>query len=126
VRFSWLRLESRVPRRYRCQPDLEIAEQVAVAIKKSGIGTISDADRKAINDTVVAWLVPAFTSLGYGDPGYGQLRITAPEQIRTGADDEAEMGAFHDLFQPQRESNIRARLREYLRFGLEAGIFYST
>ena len=75
---------------------------------------------------MVARLVPAFTSLRYADPGYGQLRISAPEQIRTGADDEAEMGAFHDLFQPQRESNIRARLREYLRFGLEAGIFYAT
>ena len=119
-------LTARVPRRYRCQPDLEIAQQVAAAIQKSGTGTISDADREAINDTVVARLVPAFTSLGYGDPGYVQLRITAPEQIRAGADDEAEMGAFHDLFQPQRESNVRTRLREYLRFGLEAGVFYST
>jgi hypothetical protein len=71
-------------------------------------------------------VVPAFTSLRLADPGYGQLRTNAPDQIRTGADDEAEMGAFHDLFQPQREGNIRARLREYLRFGLEAGIFYAT
>jgi hypothetical protein len=126
VRFSWMPLTARVPRRYRCQPDLEIAEQVAAAIQKSGTGTISDADRQTINDTVVARLVPAFTSLSYGDSGYGQLRITAPEQIRAGADDEAEMGAFHDLFQPQRESNVRTRLREYLRFGLEAGIFYAT
>ena len=126
VRFSWMPLNARVPRRYRCQPDLEIAERVAAAIQKSGTGTISAAARQAIQDSVVARLVPSFTSLGYGDPGYGQLRITAPEQIRTGADDEAEMGAFHDLFQPQRESNIRARLREYLRFGLEAGVFYAT
>ena len=71
-------------------------------------------------------LVPSFTSLRYNDPGYCQLRRVAPDQIRTGADDEAEMGAFHDLFQPQRESNMRARLDEYLRFGLEAGIFYET
>ena len=126
VRFSWLPLTARVPRRYRCQPDLEIAEQVAAAIKQSGSGTISDAERDAIRDAVVPWLVPSFTSLGYADPGYGQLRRSAPEQIRAGADDEAEMGAFHDLFQPQRESNVRARLREYLRFGLEAGVFYST
>jgi hypothetical protein len=126
VRFCWLPLEARVPRRYRCQPDLEIAQQIEAAIKKSGAGTISDADRQAIQDAVVVRLVPAFTSLRYADPGYGQLRISAPEQIRTGADDEAEMGAFHDLFQPQRESNLRARLREYLRFGLEAGIFYET
>ncbi|MBA2434594.1 MAG: hypothetical protein H0V54_05830 [Chthoniobacterales bacterium] len=126
VRFSWLPLTSRVPRRYRCQPDLEIAEEVAAAIKQSGSGTISQGERDAIRDAVVPWLVPSFTSLGYADPGYGQLRRSAPEQIRAGADDEAEMGAFHDLFQPQRESNIRARLREYLRFGLEAGVFYST
>jgi len=79
-----------------------------------------------ITDAVVAQIVPAFTSLGYDQPGYGQLRISAPEQIRTGADDEAEMGAFHDLFQPQRESNLRTRLDEYLRFGLEAGVFYET
>jgi hypothetical protein len=70
--------------------------------------------------------VPAFTSLRCADPGYAQLRLSAPEQIRTGADDESEMGAFHDVFAPQRESNLRARLDEYLRFGLEAGIFYQT
>jgi hypothetical protein len=126
VRFSWLPLEARVPRRYRCQPDLEIAEQIEAAIKKSGTGKISDSDRQAIQNAIVVWLVPAFTSLRYADPDYCQLRISAPEQIRTGADDEAEMGAFHDLFQPQRESNVRARMREYLRFGLEAGVFYET
>jgi hypothetical protein len=126
VRFSWVPLEARVPRRYRCQPDLEIAERLQVALAKSGTNTISAAQRQAIKDAVVASVVPAFTSLRYIDPGYCQLRLSVPEQIRTGADDEAEMGAFHDLFQPQRESNIRARLREYLRFGLEAGVFYET
>ena len=126
VRFSWLPLECRVPRRYRCQPDLEISERIEAAIQKSGTGTISDAEREAIRLGVVPWLVPSFTSLGYNHPGYGQLRRLAPAQIRAGADDEAEMGAFHDLFQPQRESNIRVRLEEYLRFGLEAGVFYST
>jgi hypothetical protein len=126
VRFSWLPLISRVPRRFRCQPDLEIAEQIETAIKKSPSGTISAAARQAITDSVTAWLVPSFTSLRYADPGYAQLRTSAPEQIRAGADDEAEMGAFHDLFQPQRESNVRTRLSEYLRFGLEAGIFYET
>jgi hypothetical protein len=126
VRFSWLPLEARVPRRYRCQPDLEIAERIQAALAKSGTNTISDAERQAIKDAVVASMVPAFTSLRYTDLGYCQLRLSVPEQIRTGADDEAEMGAFHDLFQPQRESNIRARLREYLRFGLEAGVFYET
>jgi len=30
------------------------------------------------------------------------------------------------LKQPQRESNLRIALDEYLRFGLEAGIFFVT
>jgi len=125
VRFSWLPLAARVPRRFRCQPDLEIAEQIEVATNEAG-GAISTGEREMITDAVVARIIPSFTSLGYGHPGYGQLRISAPEQIRTGADDEAEMGAFHDLFQPQRESNLRTRLDEYLRFGLEAGVFCET
>jgi hypothetical protein len=51
--------------------------------------------------------------------------LTAIE-IREGADDQAEMGAFHDLFQPQRVSNLRTRIDEYLRFGLEAGILFAS
>jgi hypothetical protein len=34
------------------------------------------------------------------------------------------MGAFHDLFAPQRDADLRTRLEEYLRFGLTAGIVY--
>jgi hypothetical protein len=99
VRFCYLPLTSVVPRRYRCQPEQE-----------------NDALR----------VRPQFTSLRYGDPGYGQLALRTAKQIRTGADDEAEMGAFHDLYEPQRETNLRIRLDEYLRFGLEAGPFYVT
>jgi hypothetical protein len=36
------------------------------------------------------------------------------------------MGVFGILEQPQREANLKAALEEYLRFGLEAGIFYVT
>ena len=32
------------------------------------------------------------------------------------------MGVYHLLFQPQRERNLRERLDEYVRFGLEAGL----
>ena len=66
------------------------------------------------------------TALRYGQPGYGQLRPDCPPEIWQGADDEAEMGVFHDLYWPQREANLRIRLEEYLRFGLEAGIFYAS
>ena len=99
VRFSYVPLDSAVPRRYHCQP---AAEADALRVR------------------------PQFTSLRYGVPGYGQLAQRAALEIRTGADDESEMGAFHDVYQPQRETNLRVRLDEYLRFGLEAGIFYAT
>jgi hypothetical protein len=69
---------------------------------------------------------PQFTSLRYGHHAYGQLSRRTSVKVRQGADDEAEMGVYHDLYQPQREANLRLRLDEYLRFGLEAGIFYAS
>jgi hypothetical protein len=99
VRFCYLDFNSLVPRRYYCQPK-----------------TAQDAAR----------VLPQFTSIRYADPGYCQLSQRCAIEIRQGADDESEMGAFHDLYQPQRETNLRVRLDEYLRFALEAGIFYAT
>jgi hypothetical protein len=125
VRFSYVPSGALTPRRYRCQPDLEIATRIDQAEKKNN-GPIPQAQVDAIRAEVVSWLAPSFTSLRFGQPSYAQLRGSAPLQIRTGASDESEMGAFHDLFQPQRETNLRVRLEEYLRFGLEAGSFYQT
>jgi hypothetical protein len=96
VRFSYLTESAHVPRRYRCQPD----------------GTDPNAPRPKL----------LFISTHYGDPAYCQLSSSCGIEIRRGADDESEMGAFHDLYQPQREAHLRTRLEEYLRFGLEAGI----
>jgi hypothetical protein len=75
---------------------------------------------------VRARTVPSFTSIHYGLPGYAQLRLGAPLEIRTGAEDGSEMGAFCHLKQPQRETNLRVRLEEYLPFGLDAGLIYVT
>ena len=71
--------------------------------------------------------IPAsFTSLRFGMPGYCQLTTGCAPQIRHGADDESEIGVFHDLYIPQRESDLQTRLDEYLRFGMEAGVFYAS
>ena len=64
--------------------------------------------------------------MSYGDAGYCQLTQHCASAITQGADDESEMGVFHDLFQSRRTTNLRVRLGEYLRFGLEAGIFLVT
>jgi len=98
VRFSFLALDSAAPRRFRCQPT-------------PGAGGNN---------------FPRFTSLRYGVPGYCQLTLRTPGAIRRGAEDESEMGAFRFLYQPQRESDLVTRLDEYLRVGLEAGIFYES
>jgi hypothetical protein len=69
---------------------------------------------------------PVFTSLSFGDAGYCQLAVQCSDEIKRGADDEAEMGAFHDLYQPQRIASLRARFDEFLPFSLEAGIFEAS
>ncbi|MEM9578059.1 MAG: hypothetical protein AAF999_13725 [Pseudomonadota bacterium] len=97
VRFSWLPLSSIVPQRFECQP--EAGE---------------------------AFVAPDFSSRRYGTAAYGQLTAGTPMAIRSGADDGSEMGATHMLYATQRETNLRIRLREYTRVGLESGIFYDS
>lgn len=118
VRFSSLPLDSKVPRQYRCQPQLALQELA----KSSGKIELSPTEQEPVQRQVA----PQFTSLTYGHPGYGQLSQRCAYEIRHGADDESEMGIFHDLYQPQRATNLRLRLDEYLRFSLEAGIFFVT
>lgn len=128
VRFGFVPRNSETPRRYRCQPDLEIATQIEEAEKKSQANntTLTQAQRDAIRAEIQGWLVPSFTAIHYGLPEYAQLRLGCPIQIRTGAEDGSEMGAFSHLKQPQRETNLRIRLEEYLPFGLDAGFIYVT
>ncbi len=108
-RFSFFPVSSKIPRAYRCQPRLALQD-------------VAPADQAAIIDRVS----PSFTSERYGDPGYAQLGSECPVEITTGAEDESEMGVFQFLHQPQREANLRAAVDEYLRFGLEAGLFLVT
>lgn len=124
VRFSYVPPGSVTPRRFRCQPDLAIQAAIEEREKQQG-GGLTDAQRETISHGVSLRIRPTFTSLRYGRPAYCQLRQATPE-IHTGADDESEMGVFHQVYQSQRETNLRTRFDEYLRFGLEAGVFYET
>jgi len=128
VRFSFVPPGSATPRRYRCQPDLEIKTQIEEAEKAAQAAgtTLTLAEQDAIRAEIEGWLVPAFTSERYGQPAYAQLHLACPKQIVTGAEDGSEMGAFCHLKQPQREANLRLRLQEYLPFGLEPGLIVVT
>ncbi len=118
MRFCYVSPACRTPRRYHCQPDMviqdvqekitdPIAQQSAIACERQRV-------------------TPQYTSTRYGNPGYAQLAFTCAEEIKRGAQDESEMGVFHDLFQPQRDANLRARLEEYTPAGMDVGIFYAT
>ncbi|MFD9894260.1 hypothetical protein ACFWY9_33340 [Amycolatopsis sp. NPDC059027] len=69
---------------------------------------------------------PPFTSTRYGTPGYAQLAPGCRDEIRRGAEDGSEPGVFHDLFQPQREDNLKLRIAEYTPAGCDAGILIVT
>jgi hypothetical protein len=97
ARFSYIPSGSKAPRRYKCQPT-ELSPDVE----------------------------PRFTSEQYGDPGYGQLHRKVDTEIFEGADNGAEMGAFNHLLQAHRISDLKSALDEYLRFGLEVGVFLVT
>lgn len=125
VRFSYVPPTSSTPRRFRCQPELEVAAQIEQAEKLRG-RRLPTAQRTVIRDQVRRQLVPSFTSTRYGQAAYAQLSLKCPIPIRTWAEDGSEMGAFSFLKQPQREANLRASLDEYLRFGLNAGLIFIT
>lgn len=129
VRFSYVLPGSRTPRRHACQPDLaeqraeeELRERLAADLLAPPAGSEVALVRRLERERVK----PVFTSQRYGHPGYGQLALVCAEEIRTGADDQSEMGVFHDLYQPQRAANLEVRLDESTPAGMEAGTVYVT
>ena len=56
----------------------------------------------------------------------GILDVQDILEIRTGAEDGSEMGAFGFLKQPQREAGLRRRLQEHVPFGMDIGLFCVT
>jgi hypothetical protein len=96
VRFSYLPYQAVTPRRFEC------VEQV------------------------LAGSTPLFLSYKYTRPGYLKLAASTAPSIRTGADDEGEMGAFHWVLAPLREADLGIRLAEFTPVGLNTGLIYQT
>lgn len=122
MRFCYVPPGSRTPRRYHCQPD-----QVQADLRdQAERGVIDAADLPALQALAAIRVRPEFTSVRYGTPAYAQLAAGCAIEITRGADDGAELGAFHDLFQPQREDNLTERLAEFSPAGTDAGVVYVT
>jgi hypothetical protein len=96
VRFSFLPAKAKTPRRFEC------------------------VERE------IAGPQPIFFSFRYGSPGYLKLLPSTRDVIRRGADDGGEMGAYHFVLAPLRETDLRVRMEEYLPVGLEFGIVYQN
>jgi len=96
VRFSYLPQGSVTPRQFKCVEEAQTSPQ------------------------------PLFSSVAYGVPDYMKLFAATPDAVRRGAADGGEMGAFHFLLAPLRETDLRVRIQEYIPVGLEFGIFYET
>lgn len=124
VRFCYVPASSRTPARYQCQPDM---------VREAAVGTVQDAgwdlstsegqqelaDERAREELRV---IPLFESVRYGASVYARLTDRCAREIRRGADDESEMGVYHDLFEPQRLANLRARLDEFTPAGSQAAV----
>lgn len=128
IRFCYTTPESRTPRRFCCQPDLaikasenELREDLSTGQAREPTNDEIDVARQTARSSVR----PVFSSQLYGTPDYCRLDETCAEEIKRGAEDESEIGVFHDLYQPQRAANLRARLKEYTPAGMDAGIIFA-
>jgi len=129
MRFCYVTPGSRTPRRYRCQPDLvdqPIAEQLIDAALEANLPKPSKQEIELAQYSERLRVRPQFNSGHYGNPAYCQLTQYCAGEIKRGASDESEMGVFHNLFQPQREANLRHRLEEYTPIGMETGIVFAS
>jgi hypothetical protein len=109
LRYCYVAPGSRAPRGHKCQPALALAGAPATQ-----------------HDAIAARLRPRYTARRYGEAAYVQLAQACAAELVRGADDGGELGAWHFLHQPQREDNLAAAIDEYLRIGLEAGVFKAT
>jgi hypothetical protein len=96
VRFSFLPYKAVTPRRFEC------VEQALASVQ------------------------PVFATTQYGQPAYLKLWACTDNSIRRGADDGGEMGAFHFVLAPLRESDLSIRLEEYTPVGLDVGFIYNS
>ncbi|AUX23341.1 hypothetical protein SOCEGT47_038640 [Sorangium cellulosum] len=111
LRFCYVPASSRTPRRFRCQPDLALEEATQAG----------DASVAAL---VPLRVRPRFVSADPMAPGFLVLAPDAAPELRGAAEDSGEPGSWNHLQHGIRLANLRNALPQFLRFGLEPGIFF--
>jgi hypothetical protein len=103
LRFTRFEPGSLLPRRYRCQP----------SEPHGGAG----AARRVL---------PVFTSLSFGRPGYAQLAAGSAPELLTASEQGSEIGAFAAALNTIRLVNLQTKLQEFLPVGMIAMIIAET
>ena len=67
-----------------------------------------------------------FVSRRFGDPGFAQLSEAVPPEILRGAENGSEMGAFSGLLGPIKLDDLKAKVNEFMPFGLIAQYINET
>jgi hypothetical protein len=67
-----------------------------------------------------------FASRRFGDPGYAQLSETAPFEIVRGGENRSEIGAFNRELAPIKLDDLKAKVNEFMPFGLIAQYIIET
>jgi hypothetical protein len=131
MRFCYVPPASvRTPKRFHCEPDTAVAAALQAQKRQSnpaepGASVPDDARAKLVEVTREC-VAPDFNSVRFGSPRYCQLAESCHDAIARGADDESAMGAFHDLYEPQRAANLRGRLAEFVPASEHVGMFFQT
>jgi len=117
VRYSFVPAGSAVPRTFRCQPAL------ALAAARDAAGRALTVDEA---DTVRLGAEPVFLDLDPAEPTFAMLHPLCPDGIRSGGEDDAEMGVFARAAFGVAVSNTRALFEEFLPVALEAAVIDDT
>jgi len=117
VRYSYTAgTNDRLPRRFRCQPDL------AWEAKKPSLELASDAERQLEFERLRLALQPRFVDAQVGEPAYALPSLETPRQIAFGGESETEMGAYRFLGGAIRIANLKDLFADFVPFGMEAGV----
>ncbi len=71
-------------------------------------------------------VAPRFDGTAFGAPAYARLSLETAAAITRGADDEGELGAYHDQWQSLRIADLRSRLREFCPVEIEIDTRFAT
>ncbi len=116
VRFSYIAKDSCTPKQFHCQPSLAMSR--AQQSPETEVVRTPESEEMRV--------VPKFMSQLYGHPDQARLTDDCAPEILLGADDEGEMGVYHDEFFTQRAIHLRQRLQEFVPAGNDAAIIFEN